>query len=351
MSRTRSFVALALVLVGSVALAACGSNDSPSADAATSAPGASAAVPSSVPPGTTLRIGDQLDALKLLLGTSGQDDDFPFTPKYASFVGGPPMLQAFQADAIDVGYVADTPLIFAQAAKQDIVAVAAWAPEHGSLELIAAPGSGIESWADVKGKKVAYQQGTVLHAVVLQGLRKAGLSLDDITTVNLPVTQISAALQSGSVDAAVLAPPLDSAYLAKARDAKVVDRPDDITNRVSFLIASKSAIDDPAKAAAIRDYVQRLTRAYGWVNDHPEEWARAFWVGQYHLPLAAGLQQLERTGKVSFLELPGELVEPQQVLADLYHESGDIPEKVDVADEFDGRFNDAVREAQQGAGQ
>jgi sulfonate transport system substrate-binding protein len=186
----------------------------------------------------------------------------------------------------------------------------------------------------------------VLEAVVLQGLQKAGLTLHDIKTVNLPITQITAALQSGSVDAAVLAPPLDGAYLSKTPDAKIVDRPDDITDRVTFIIASKKAIADPAKAPAIRDYVQRLVHAFGWLNDHPREAAQAVWVKQYNLSLQAGLKNIEQRGKTTFLPLPGDLVAPQQKLADLYLDAGDIPEKIDVSTSFDGRLNQAVREAQ-----
>ncbi|MEA2660096.1 MAG: sulfonate transport system substrate-binding protein, partial [Candidatus Binatota bacterium] len=208
MTTSRPFVATAVLLVGALAVAACGSNDSPKADAATSKQQGTTSVTDvarDIPSGASLRVGDQLDYLKTALATGKQDQHYGFDLKYAAFVGGPAMLQAFKAGAIDIGYVADTPLIFAQAAHQDIVAIAAWAPEHGSLELIAPPGSNVASWGDLKGKKVAYQQGTVLEAVVLQGLDKVGLSLQDIKTVNLPVTEISAALQSGSVDAAVLA--------------------------------------------------------------------------------------------------------------------------------------------------
>ena len=113
------------------------------------------------------------------------------------------MLQAFQAGAIDVGWVADTPLIFAQAAHQGVVAVAAYATKNASYQLVAAPGSSIKSWKDLKGKKVTYQQGTSLEAVLLQGLHSAGLSLKDVTSVSLPATQLIAALEGGSVDAAI----------------------------------------------------------------------------------------------------------------------------------------------------
>ena len=62
--------------------------------------------------------------------------------KYAVFVGGPPMLQAFQGGAIDTGFVASTPLIFAQAAQQDVVAVAGWASETARYRAPHRPGEG-----------------------------------------------------------------------------------------------------------------------------------------------------------------------------------------------------------------
>jgi sulfonate transport system substrate-binding protein len=258
------------------------------------------------------------------------------------------MLQAFQAGAIDIGTVADTPLIFAQAAKQDVVAVAGWATEHGTLGLIASDKSGISSWKDVKGKKIAYQQGTVLQAVLLQGLDDVGLSLKDITPVNLPFTQISPALESGTVDAAILAPPLDTAYLDGHPDAKVVARADDITDRVNFIVAKKSVLEDPAKAAAIRDYIQRLVKARSYIDAHKDDWVQKFYVAQYNLTPEKGRELMDAAGSTTFVDLPGALVDAQQRLADLYHDAGEIPAKIDVAEEFDSRYNAAVAEAQAG---
>ena len=353
-SRLRSPRTAAAVTAAALALVACSSGSSGSrstpansqAPAAVTPAGATArptpAVPSSVPGGTTLRVADQLQALEQELAAEGQNTGFPNAVQYSNFVGGPPMLQAFQAGAVDVGFVADTPLIFAQAAHQNVVGVAAWAPQHGSSELVAAPGHVVRSWADLKGKKVAYQQGTLLEAVVLQGLHSVGLSLKDITSVNLPVTQVSVALQGGSVDAGILVEPLASVYLAQHPAATVVDRPDDITDRANFIIASKSALANPAKAAAIADYIGRVERSLSWINTHQAQWAQAFYVGQYKLPLAVGEQLLARSGPVSFIDLPGPLPGPQQTLADLYVDAGEIPARLDVTAEFDARFNSFV---------
>ncbi len=333
---------LALVVLALVTFASACSSGSSKATAANTAPVAALAA---VPAGTTLRFGDQLDYMKNVLGAGRQDSSFPYSLKYASFVGGPPMLQAFQAGALDAGWVADTPLIFAQAAHQDVVAVAAWETEHDVQELIAAPGTNINTWSDLKGKKVAYQQGTSLEAVLLEGLHGAGMSLSDIKSVTLPVTQVSAALQSGSVDAGILAPPLDSAYLSSHPGAKVVDRPDEAPLRLSFLIASKKALNDPAKAAAIRDYAQRIVRALKTIHANPDPWIQKFYVGEYHLSPAAGRQLFDLAGAVTFVSLPGDLLADQQTLADLYTAANELPGKLDVSAEFDGRFNDAVQAA------
>jgi NitT/TauT family transport system substrate-binding protein len=66
---------------------------------------------------------------------------------------------------------------------------------------------GINSVADLKGKKVAAEEGTVDHFLLLLGLKKAGLSPKDIQFVPLETGQAAAAFVGGQVDAvAVFAP-------------------------------------------------------------------------------------------------------------------------------------------------
>ena len=59
----------------------------------------------------------------------------------------------------------------------------------------------------------------------------------------------------------------------------------------------------------------------------------------------------EANGPVSFLQLPEDVVDAQQALADLFVAAGQIPAKVDVAAEFDGRFADLIAAAQEQTGQ
>jgi sulfonate transport system substrate-binding protein len=305
-----------------------------------------AAAKAKIPAGTVIKVGDQLDYLKTVLKLSGEDENFPYEVQYSAFVGGPPMLQAFQAGAIDSGFVGSTPLIFAQAGNQDITAVASWATANGTYGLLTSPGTkDIKGWKDLKGKKVTYQQGTAGEAALLQALDKVGLKLSDVTPVNLPITQASAALQSGAADAGLLVEPLISVYLTANPTAKQVDKASVVTDRSSFFIATDDALGDKAKSAALADYIGRLVRGFQYTSEHPDEVAQAVYVDQYKLPLERALEIVKENGGTSFVTLPGAVVKAQQQLADLFYEAGEIPAKVDVKKEFSTKYNAIVAAA------
>jgi sulfonate transport system substrate-binding protein len=307
-----------------------------------SSAGAQSTLPK-VPAGVTLRVADQLNSIQNLLADAGENTGYTYKVDYSEFVGGPPMLQAFQGGSVDVGFVADTPIIFAQAAGQSITTVAAWAPLHGSDALVSAPGVKLTGWKSLKGKKVAYQEGTVEEAVVLEGLKSVGLTLNDITTVNVPTTSITPALENGSVAAGILVQPLTAAYLEANPTAKQVLVGNNITARFSSLIASKAALANSGTKAAIANFIARLEGAVKWADSHQAQYAQDLYVNEYKVPLAEGEKLLAASGPTSFLTLPGSVVGPQQTLADLYQSAGEIPSKVNVKSEFNGVFNAVVK--------
>jgi NitT/TauT family transport system substrate-binding protein len=61
--------------------------------------------------------------------------------------------------------------------------------------------AGINSIADLKGKTVAVEQGTVDHFLLLLALQKAGLTGDDVTIKALPTADAAAAFKAEQVDA------------------------------------------------------------------------------------------------------------------------------------------------------
>jgi sulfonate transport system substrate-binding protein len=344
MVRLRTLFAVASFLAA-VVLAGCSNQASTRAGADADAPTTTATpvtVPASIPAGTVLRVGDQLDYLKTILKVGGQDQDLPYEIEWSNFIGGPPMLQAFKGGSVDAGFVASTPLIFAQAAGQDITAVAAWAPEHGLGGVITTDKS-VTDWADLEGKRIAYQRGTSAEAAVLSGLDAAGLTVDDITTVDVPITQVTAALQSGSADAGVSTEPLISAFLKDHPEASAPIGLDAITDRTSLVIASRATLDDDAKTAALADLLTRLVRSFDEIGKNRDLVIDAIFEGQYGLEPARAKELGTRSGVTTFLQLPGDLGPAQQKLADLFVAAGQIPREIDTDREFDTRFNDLIR--------
>jgi NitT/TauT family transport system substrate-binding protein len=95
----------------------------------------------------------------------------------------------------------------------------------------------ISSIADLKGKKVAAEEGTVDHFLLLQGLKKAGLNIKDIKFMPMETSKAVNAFKDGQVDAVAVFAPFTTAAL-KVADSKELfsskDFPGSITDHLVF---------------------------------------------------------------------------------------------------------------------
>jgi hypothetical protein len=83
------------------------------------------ALPTVIPAGTALVVADQNEELQTLMIASGEQDKLAGKVTYANFLGGPSILEAFRARALDLAQVGDAPPIQAQAAGETLAIVAA----------------------------------------------------------------------------------------------------------------------------------------------------------------------------------------------------------------------------------
>ena len=102
---------------------------------------------------------------------------------------GPKTLEAFRADAIDVGSAPGHPAAVraVDRHRRQIVATTSRvdALNHPVYELGVAPGVDVTSLEDLKGKTIAYSPGQAQGALVLRALDEAGLTQDDVELVEI----------------------------------------------------------------------------------------------------------------------------------------------------------------------
>lgn len=306
---------------------------------------AAEALPSVVPPGTTLTVGDQNEVTQSLLIASGEQEKLASRVKYANFLGGPAILEAFHGGALDLAMVGSAPPAQAQAAGERILIVAGARFTQPDYKFAVRPGLTINRLEDFRGKRITYGKGTGRQPFLLAALKAAGLTRKDVTLVSMQVADFPSVIRSGSVDIAVLNEPHFSRYVLEFASKGVAPLPAPEVARLprglSYLYASADALADPAKTAAIRDYVLRWMAAYRWSKANPDPWIDYYYVRREHFSHADGQVTEAAAGDVGFPPFR-ELIAGQQQIADLITEAGDFPKRLDARAEFDLRFDAVV---------
>ncbi|GAA3541075.1 ABC transporter substrate-binding protein [Aeromicrobium flavum] len=340
---TRPLIRAALTTtLGLLVLSGCGS-DEPGSELALTA-----ALPDAPAEGTVLRVGDP--ATQVALETSGLIDELGVEVEWANITGGPKTLEAFRADAIDIGSVADIPPLFAHWTGTDVRIVAARESadpaNHPVYELGVAPGAKVETIQDLKGKKIAYSPGQAQGALVLNVLREAGLTQDDVEFVEMQSVDdaFSVALASKQVDVAPLGQTLAKTYLAKyERDGASTIDPG-VRDDAWTLYTPTTVLADADKAAAIKEYVVAWTKAQQWISDHPDEFAKAYYVEHEGLSPEDAAHVVEAIGTHQVLTDWDAFIARHQETVDTLVEAQD-QEPLEVETLYDRRYETVIADA------
>ncbi|MFE9120283.1 ABC transporter substrate-binding protein [Streptomyces sp. NPDC007172] len=314
-----------------VLLAACGGNSA--ADTKTGSGSGSGSV--------TLNVGDQKGGSEAILKAAGELDHLDYKIKWSTFTSGPPLLEAVNAKAVDIGAVGNTPPVFAAGANSRIKVVAA---SHGSSagEAILVPdGSPLKTASDLRGKSIAVAQGSSAHYQLLASLKNAGLGIGDVKLNYLQPADALAAFNRGKVDAWAVWDPYTSQVLGSSK-GRILTTGEGQVNGLSFQVAAPDALGDPVKAKAIGDYLQRLNRAQDWVFKHPEAWAKV-WSKETGLPYSVALDSVKRSNGTRVpVAVDDAAIASEQQIADTFAGLKLIPRRFIFKDYVDTRFNGSL---------
>ncbi|WP_250467810.1 aliphatic sulfonate ABC transporter substrate-binding protein [Caballeronia sp. GAFFF2] len=285
-----------------------------------------------------LRVGDMNSiGWKAFLEASGEAKNLPYEIEWSKFPAGQPELQAFNADALDVGQTGDSVFLFAYAAGCPARAVSAITFAPSFIPLLAQRDSGIRKVADLKGKKLAVNAGGGPQLMAYGLIEKAGLKREDVNLVFLDPGAAKPAFAAGAVDAwltwapySTLAIQQNGAYpIADLRDV------DYLYSGNNFLLVHEKAARD--KRDAIRDFLARSERAQRWALANVDAAAAAL-VKDTHLDPATAKSLLAEY-KPTPAPLDSNVRNALQHAADGFYRYGMIKQSIgNVSTAFDGQL-------------
>jgi sulfonate transport system substrate-binding protein len=176
--------------------------------------------------------------------------------------------EALLAGALDVGSTAGSAALLARSNGSPIKTIDIYSQPNWAALAVPA-GSDIADVEDLAGKSVAVTVGTDPYFFLLQALDEAGLSLADITVVNVQHADGKAALENGSVDAWSGLDPLLSTSVEVAGTEIIYDNID--FNSYGFLNATETFLQNSPDLAQL--VVNAYEHARAWALENPEETA------------------------------------------------------------------------------
>jgi sulfonate transport system substrate-binding protein len=307
-------------------------------------------IPDAIPAGTVLVVGGP--TLQTAFRLSGELQKLPFKVVFTTFSGGPAVLDAFRAKALDVGSGNDIPAIHETFLGFDvrIIAVARRRNLPNPVRFGIAPGSNIKSFADLRGKKIAYSAGQAQGSIVLRVLKRYGIKKSEVQLVPLPSrTDVYVnALVSHLVDAAPLGTTVFSKHFVDnyGKDGAKLLVPEGVAENPINLWVRAETLQDPAKAAAIKYYLKAYIRAQHWVDRHREDWIRNYYMKDQGLSRADAEYLVHDGGEVEVLSNWDQSIRDEQDTVNfMAAETGQKP--FDARRIFDRRFEAVAAKAVQ----
>ena len=261
----------------------------------------------------------------------------PYKLARSQFAGGNLIVEAINARALDFGGMSEIPPIFVASHPGNQLRIVGVLRADVNNQVVLLPkGSAVQDFSQLKGKRIGYVKATTSHYILLCLLEKAGLAWSDITPVALSPQDGLAAFQSGALDAWVIYGVI--IYQAREAGARVLTTAQGILSGNYLITASKEALDDPARLAAIGDYVRRYRKVFDWINADGERWARvraqATGIRQAYYE-----QEFRERSTASILEpVSDTAIASQQAVADTFAAAKIIPARVEVKPLWDDRL-------------
>jgi NitT/TauT family transport system substrate-binding protein/sulfonate transport system substrate-binding protein len=175
--------------------------------------------------------------------------------------------QALASGDLDIGGVMNTTsVLMANGEGNPVKVIAGVARPTDVFALVAAKG-GVTSIAELRGKAVAGPKGTVLHQLLVAALAREGMNIRDVNFVQMDIPQAFAALQSGRVDAALLA--ANMVINAEKEGARILTTATGLVTPILVMTTSEKFLKEHPER--VKAAVEAHDDAWAWIGGNPQE--------------------------------------------------------------------------------
>lgn len=204
----------------------------------------------------------------------------------------------------------------------------------------------IASIADFKGKKVAVDTSGVSYFFLLQVLKEAGLTKDDITVINTEPSAAASAYQTGNVDIAVTYAPYLKEAAEAVKDGRIIYDSSKMPTAIIDMYIFDSAYVEK-NPEAVQGFVNGIFKGMAFLKENPEEALKISAVALDVKPedVASDLKGVDLPDKETNLKMMSEpnsdlyVVKPLKDLSDFLLSEGQIKsEPGDFAAVLDPQF-------------
>jgi len=178
-------------------------------------------------------------------------------------------LAAMLRGEVDISTAAPTPIMFSSFSRDDFSYLATFASSNKDIKLTARKDRGIETAADLRGKKIGTALGTTGQFVVDAFLILRGISSSEVEVVDFAPSELPNALHSGKVDAIVIWEPHGDTALHLLGDKAVILPISDVYRTTFNFLAMNEFINNNPEILV--RFLRAIDKATEFIRDNKKE--------------------------------------------------------------------------------
>jgi NitT/TauT family transport system substrate-binding protein len=186
----------------------------------------------------------------------------------ANYTSGAAAVVDLLAGKLDIAATAEFPLVI-NAMKGEKISALACIGRFELQDLIARKDRGIKSISDLAGKTIGVPLGTVAQFYLGRFLELNGLSLDEVTTVNVNPANAIDSIVNGTLDAVVIWQPYAYAIENRLGSNAIVWSPQSSQSTFIAEVANNNWIVQNPDIS--KRFIQSLSQAEDYYNNNPSE--------------------------------------------------------------------------------